>query len=299
MKKVILAALAVVAMASCAKHQSAEGAITAPEEINFTSGVDSRVSGDQWVEGDKIGVLAISENDNAPDADFTYENIMYSADQGGSSTSFSLGEGQTPIIDEQQCGMYILAYYPYNEDYEDLSDDIFNISDQTDLEALIHMSAEAMVEAGETQVDLTFEHSMAKVQFNVSCKASLGTLEGMSFAMSNVQTAGNVFQAGSLNDDTAVYGTIDSAVIDFADDFSTASIEMVLFTTGYYSTKAELIFSFGDSAPYTASFFVTLTAGQIHSYNVIIGADEVEVSGAVITDWGKIDGGELDTEQAS
>ncbi|MFI3316169.1 MAG: fimbrillin family protein [Rikenellaceae bacterium] len=298
MKRVILATLAVVAMASCAKDQSLEGTTDShsTQEITFISGIESRVDGNNWVAGDKVGFYSIQSINDIYIAD----NILYAASSSGSSTSFAVASGQTPLYFPEEADEYavVLAYYPYDEAYTLDCDYQFDCTDQSDLGVVDFLFASDIVYSSDVEnssiVNLDFQHCQSLVKFYFQATGNLTSLEGLSVELRNIQTKG--FPGYSPEDiaqpaENIVYDTIDTAVVNISDDKQTATVEMILFPASEaYPTDAELAISVGGEN-YTAPLITALESGKQHSFLVKVGSIEMTIGDSVITPW---DGAEDD-----
>lgn len=303
MKKIIFIAIALVAVVSCAKQEDNLGGATTTEaqEVKFTSGIVSRTSGNEWEAGDRIGIYTV--DGNASGESMRDVNVQYVADFGGSSTTFSIAEGAKPIClpESSPVQLMLMAYYPYDADHSVDNTYTMEITDQTDLGAIDYMCANAFIlEDGISTVNFDLEHMQALAKFNITGSDTVPSLEGLSFKLENIQTSGVPSEAPSPASDgyeLAQYGTIDSAVVNVADDMQSAAVEMILFPASTtYPTDATIYISV-DGNIYSAPLVTSLLFGKQHTFNITLGADKAEISGAIITDWGNIDGGELEVEE--
>ncbi len=292
MKRVILATLAVVAIASCTKDQSIEGTTDShsTQEITFISGIESRVDGNNWVAGDKVGLYSVQFSNDK----YFAENVLYTASSSGSSTSFAVVSDQTPLYFPSEVEEYTLvcAYYPYDEDFTiDLSYQ-FDCTDQSDQGAVDFLTATAMVYASDAEnssiVNLNFLHAQSLVKFYFQATGELTSLEGLSVELRNIQTKGYPGTSPGYTDqpeENIVYGTIDTAAVRVSDDKQTATVEMILFpASGAYHTDAVLAISVGGKS-YTAPLVTELSSGKQHSFLVKVGSIEMEIGDSVITPW--------------
>lgn len=298
MKRVILATLAVAAMASCAKDQSLEGTTDSlsSQEITFISGIESRVDGNNWVAGDKVGFYSVQFSNDK----YFAENVLYTASSSGSSTSFAVASGQTPLYFPSEVEEYTLicAYYPYDEAFTMDFSYQFDCTDQSDQGAVDFLTATAMVYASDAEnssiVNLDFLHAQSLVKFYFQATGELTSLEGLSVELRNIQTKGYPGTSPQYADQPAenvVYDTIDTAVVIVSDDEQTATVEMILFPASEdYPTDAVLAISVGGES-YTAPLITALESGKQHSFLVKVGNIDMTIGSSVITPW---DGAEDD-----
>lgn len=286
MKRVILATLAVAAMVSCTKQESFEGATSAAQEMKFTSGIESRVDDNEWELGDKIGIVCIDDSV----MEVWASNIAYKADNSGSSTSFSVVSSDPIYFPlSSTFSLTVSAYHPYNEDLKEDGYTTFDISDQSDLSAVDYMEASATVTQDDTDspVAFTFEHKHTRVKFTITALESIESLEGMTFQIENVQTvgvAGVPVDSSSDYYSLAEFGTIDSAVIDVADDGKSATIEMILFPTAN-TTYSTLRMNF-EGKDYIGTLITSFEAGKQQNYTLAMGNNSLDFTGSTIEEWG-------------
>ncbi|MFI3316168.1 MAG: fimbrillin family protein [Rikenellaceae bacterium] len=306
MKKIIIAALAVVAMVSCTKDQSSQGDTpsTEPQAIKFTSGIQSRVDGNLWEAGDKVGIFAAYPIDYETFGQFHYPLSVYSADSAGSSTRLSIDEGYDALTvgdnhDSDRNPLFVMAVYPASCVYFDTTQEYdlysykLDVTDQSDLGALDVVSATAIVsDESTTEVSLSFEHTMAMATFNVVAKDSASSLEGARFEIEDIAIVSDPTGTISWSDYPAEYGTLQGEV-SVADDARSATTTMMLFATAEYEgdtsytyekTDATIKLYVGDEI-YVTAFAAPLFLGYKHTFNLSLGTDSIDFEGATIWAW--------------
>ncbi|MFI3316167.1 MAG: leucine-rich repeat protein [Rikenellaceae bacterium] len=319
MKKAIIAALAVATIASCTKQESFEGATdtTTTQEIKFSSGIQSRVSGGKWELSDQIGIEAyfcinqIHENGaNYVSWNDYYTSTPYRADNAGSWTTFTVESGHSALFfpsfdlteayeyyDEIEAYLEIYAFYPYSIYDEQQGYYKLDISDQSDLDALDVLLGDGSAYGDSSSVELDFYHNMASVKFNIEAESSISSLEGLEFEIENVAVVSDPTYILDWSTYPTEYGTIEG-VVDVADDGLSASVDMILFPTAYYSGDG---FGYTPS-PITVTLKATLNGEALYanlttnfyaemqqSFSLVIGKDTIEVGQATIEEWGEID----------
>ncbi len=321
MKKIIFAALVVAAMASCTKQESVEEVVTqstTAQEIKFSSGIQSRVSGNEWEMDDQIGIYGYQETAYYENGSYWvvmswgnfYSPSPYRADSAGAQSTFSIESGYSPMLypefdfseygeeyEEEYFEVWLSAYafYPYS--VYDAQSDVFalDISDQSDLEALDVLCGYGTLEEGQSSVDLEFYHNMASVQFNIIANETVTSLEGLSFEIENVAVVSDPTSTLRWTTSPTEYGTLEG-VVSVADDSLSAEVDMMLFPTSYYWGE-EYSYEYNYSLTTVtlkvtlngSSFYAPLTTnfyGEMRqTFNIAIGENAIEISGASITDW--------------
>lgn len=327
MKKAIIAALAVATIASCTKQESFEGATdtTTTQEIKFSSGIQSRVSGGKWELSDQIGIkayfyiyTAYEEGYEEGYVDYLswdeyYTSTPYRADNAGSWTTFTVESGHSALFfpsfdlmedyedyeyyDNLDAGLEIYAFYPYSIYDEQQGYYKLDISDQSDLDALDVLLGYGSAYGDSSSVEIEFYHNMASMRFNIEAESSISSLEGLEFEIENVAVVSDPTCILDWSTYPTEYGTIEG-VVDVADDGLSASVDMILFPTAYYSgdglsyifelVTVTLKATLNGEALY-ANLTTILYAEMQQSFSLVIGKDTIEVGQATIEEWGEID----------
>lgn len=313
MKKIIISALAVVAMVSCTKDQSSQGDTpsTEPQAIKFTSGIQSRVDGNLWEVGDKVGIYAVYQIDYEAYGEIHYPLSIYSADSAGSSTTLSVDEGYDALTvgdnhNSEMNPLLIAAVYPASCVYFDTTQvyDYYSfkldVTDQSDISALDVVAATAIVfDESTTEVTLSFAHTMAMVTFNIVADDSVGSLEGTRFEIEDVAVVCDPTDVISSAEYIPDYGTLQGEV-SVADDGRSATTTMMLFATDeyeneyryfedtqsyvYQKTDATIKLYVGDKI-YETAFSTALFIGYKHTFNLSLGTGSIDFEGATISAW--------------
>ncbi len=270
MKKIILSALALVALASCSKDLTND-----PTESNdlvaatFSSSIGTRASGTSWSEGDEIGVFML-RTDEVSDS----ENVPYETAAGDgkfAASSSYIYYPQTGTVD-------FLAYYPYQSGMSDYAYSI-DVSDQDDLEAIDLMVATKLtgVSATNDSQSLAFAHMLCEVNLNISKNETIESLEGLTATFGEVLTT-NTYDVSGLAFDTA--GDADTIDLNVSEDGTTITAILVPQTI-----SAQAITFTVEEKSYVGYLTETLESGKSYTYSVTIGQEIFTVGAATITDW--------------
>ncbi len=321
MKKAIIAALAVATIAGCTKQEIFEGVTdtTTTQEIKFSSGIQSRVSEGKWELSDQIGIEAYFcgyyydpewDLDAYVFWDKYYTSTPYRADVAGSWTTFTVESGNSALFyptidlseyeeeyDDLEVYLDIYAFYPYSIYDEQQQYYMLDISDQSDLDALDVLMGYSSAYGDSSSVELDFYHNMASVRFNIEAMSSISSLEGLEFEIENVAVVSDPTDILEWSEYPTEYGTL-QAVVDVADDGLSATVDMILFPTAYYS-DSEFVFA-PDPVTITlkatlngetlyANLTTTFYAEMQQSFSLVMGKDVIEIGQATISEWGEID----------
>ncbi len=115
MKKIIFAAGALMAIASCTQNEMESGALHEKQEMRFSSAqIATRVAGDAWEAEDEIGIYVMSN------AQVINGNINYYTPAAATSASFlpNLDKGGVQIYYSEVETFDVFAYHPYDLEIE-------------------------------------------------------------------------------------------------------------------------------------------------------------------------------------
>lgn len=298
MRRLTILALAVVAMASCAKEESTY-IDDSSNVVKFTSGAISRVTSDgkdYWEKGDDINIIAIESSVTK------YSNVVYVSDieeDSAQTTGFKFSSGTEIVFPNVASGtMTFYACYPYTT-YQQISNyegnpsygyfvSIANQAGDYDYGNVDFMTANETKSYGsgvtDKNVDFEFSHKLAKVVITVDKNDNLLSLAGLEASVKNIYKERYYSLEGVLYAD--VNSTTTDTAIDLTVSNNTVTAILHPMSVGNCSS-AEFIFSVTEgSKSFTVPFDVTLQAGYIHYYTVDLGNDyPVFKSGSAIEDW--------------
>ncbi|MFI3319114.1 MAG: fimbrillin family protein [Rikenellaceae bacterium] len=307
MKRVIIATLALAAL-GCQSDGggSLSGGST---QVEFTSAtITTRVNaeGDEWVEGDGVGIYMSAAGASSFDADNS--NVLYKANSGGESTTRFVPESDDEaILYLTSSNMDFAAYYPYSAS---LSGMLYSIDSSVQDETLDFMWAEALDQVRGTAIALPFTHRMAKIELIITHRDNLPSLAGLAVSLTGSSTQGSFDittgeLAGSLSASTT---PISLATVSYVEDL--AAEDGYTITTGDEVDRVvataiimpealagDATFTFSvDGRTFTKSLSgVEFLAGKINSYNISLGYEIAYFDGgSTIKSWGaEVDGGEI------
>ncbi len=293
MKRVIIAALALAAMAGCAKEKESEGYNGSGTIVNFSSQSITRTNdaGTEWEADDQIGIFSDGFTDD-------YFNVAYKAKSSAAATDFTLVDGETEILypNAASGSVTFYAYYPYDSAAIEESKTV-DISEQDDLGLIDFMTAAKSVTSYGSDVSLTFEHKLAMVVFDISITAGSGitSLNGLTARLEGIETQGSYCTYGS-NQGTLISGSLTAVddvdlEVSVADDKKSAEITAILHP-GDYSTPL-LIFAL-NGTEHSVYFDAELAAGASHTYTLSVGETITGFGdGCDIGGWNPVTGADL------
>ena len=277
MKKLLVGALALLALTACNQDNKSE--YLQPEAMQFGSNIPAlnlRMANNAFEANDAIGISMTG--------DATATNVEYKTTAGGATATFkpaaaglTFAEGQT---------VNFVSYYPYSANATtDLAIDLTNA--QTDVLYSNNLTGikTAKDATGANHV-LQFTHKLALVSFTMTglpagTTITSAQLEGI------VTTSSMKIADGTLTNGTA-----------------TATQKLQLKNGAFAPTivipatnsNAKLVITLSDGKSYSYTFpSLALQSGKNHKFNVTLasGAITVDQVNGQITDWDIVDGGNV------
>ena len=277
MKKLLVGALALLALTACNKDN--KGECLQQEAMQFGSNIpapDLRMAGNAFEANDAIGISMTG--------DATATNVEYKTTAGGATATFApaatgltFAEGQT---------VNFVSYYPYSASATtDLAIDLTN--DQTDVLYSNNLTniKTAKDATGANHV-LQFTHKLALVSFTMTglpagTTITLAQLEGI------VTTSSMKIADGTLTNGTA------KATQKLQLAAGTFAPTIVIPAT---NANAKLVIKLSDGKSYSYTFAsLALQSGKNHKFNVTLasGAITVDQVNGQISNWDVVDGGNV------
>lgn len=277
MKKLLVGALALLALTACNKDNKSEA--LQQEAMQFGSNIPAlnlRMAGNAFEANDAIGISMTG--------DATATNVEYKTTAGGATATFApaatgltFAEGQT---------VNFVSYYPYSVNATtDLAIDLTN--DQTDVLYSNNLTGIKTAKAtnGANHV-LQFTHKLALVSFTMTglpagTTITLAQLEGI------VTTSSMKIADGTLTNGTA---TATQKIQLAAGTFAPT---IVIPAT---NANAKLVIKLSDGKSYSYTFpSLALQSGKNHKFNVSLasGAITVDQVNGQITNWDVVDEGNV------
>ena len=277
MKKLLVGALALLALTACNKDNKSEA--LQQEAMQFGSNIPAlnlRMAGNAFEANDAIGISMTG--------DATATNVEYKTTAGGATATFApaatgltFAEGQT---------VNFVSYYPYSASATtDLAIDLTNA--QTDVLYSNNLTGikTAKDATGANHV-LQFTHKLALVSFTMTglpagTTITLAQLEGI------VTTSSMKIADGTLTNGTA------TATQKIQLSAGTFAPTIVIPAT---NANAKLVIKLSDGKSYSYTFpSLALQSGKNHKFNVTLasGAITVDQVNGQITDWDVVDGEDI------
>ncbi len=282
MKKQILATLALLTLASCAKESGATDPIdpTNPVAATFTAASITRVASNAWEESDQIGISMVKTTTTTL-ADGNYENIPHTVGAAGESGTFS-PDGTVIYFPVDGSSVDFYAYYPCSTLDVDK-----NIAVSVATQSFSDIDIVAAKAASKTKVAPTvtfadeeaFAHQLSKLTITLKEGAGITSLAGVTTTIKGQYTTAkyNVY-SGSISNE----GNIANITAVTAADGSTA--EAILIPTAAVAGSSIVFTLDGDDYVWDTSSLV-LAQGSEHSYEITITKTGIIVTGAKISDW--------------
>ena len=266
--------------------------ISISTEIEGMSRVASDSDGNQSFEdGDVISVYAWTGTNKegeivAPAKDERVVNNSLNTLSGNS------WEAEPPMLwRDMQEKHYFIGVYPAIEQGKGLDDDLtkyaytLNPADEEASDLLVAVQTDGIL-AGYGSVPLAFTHTMAKVNVNLTYRNQWGVDEN---GQNKVPTVTSVQLANAANQATVNLLTKD--VIP-AESRNNQAIPVVTENTQYSSivipqsgVNQVTIVIDGKNYVYTHSTDIKFESGKVTTINLIVGRDEIKLSGVTVTPW--------------
>ena len=277
MKKLLVGALALLALTACNKDNKSEA--LQQEAMQFGSNIPAlnlRMAGNAFEANDAIGISMTG--------DATATNVEYKTTAGGATATFApattgltFAEGQT---------VNFVSYYPYSASATtDLAIDLSNA--QTDVLYSNNLTGiKTPKDATGANHVLRFTHKLALVSFTMTglpagTTITLAQLEGI------VTTSSMKIADGTLTNGTA------KATQKLQLAAGTFAPTIVIPAT---NANAKLVIKLSDGKSYSYTFpSLALQSGKNHKFNVTLasGAITVDQVNGQITDWDVVDGDDI------
>ncbi len=289
MKKILLSALALVALASCNKEKNYP-VVPNDGSVSFTSGISTRASGTTWHKGDQIGVFmdgATVVEENA--------NVLYTNDsEDGATASFN---SVNPLKYPETGSVNFLAYYPYAATAT-TTEYAVNVQDQSDLTLIDLMVATTSDVAVYTSpVDMTFSHKLSNIAITLT--------EGNGFD-ADTKPFDNNFEVTITGVNTVAKYNLTSGEIT---DISTPTTLLLNGSGATHqgviipqtTTTVNVVITHPEYGVFESVITgVEFLSGKKHPYTAKINALDrsIQMVGATITDWVSVENEDITAEQA-
>lgn len=245
-----------------------EGAETLREEVKFTSGTLTRVSGTAWESGDAIGIYMGSTGTSLATIIDNAANVRFTTTGGSTFTT------TTPIYYPYQGNVDFVAYYPYTATVTGnaLPVDVTDQADQSALEILYSNNATNKPNSA-TAVALQFRHILSKVEFEVELADDMPeeNLDGLRIEIRGINTKGSFSLAtGTLTTNTP--GNV-GVLMDADGEWG----EAIVMPSGAVE-GAHVVFTLADGQTLEAEISGSFTAGQKTVFEATLDRAKLEVS---------------------
>lgn len=286
MKNIFLAALALVALASCSKTESVEISNVWSGELRISSGIETRATETTWEADDTIGVFM--SNTGTTDA-VGLHNTKYSTSSTATSATFTVDADFDELYYPQSGDVDIVAHYPYNSSAT-LSTYPIDVEAQSDLTTIDFMSAKMVgVAKSKTALALKFYHLLSQLKVTLT-PATDGGLTVSDLAAATITVSGTQTSATATlgYDSTEEMPTATFSLSGNTVDLSLAATNSIATFIVVPQTTS---LTFTITVAEVGEFYVTinntkLTPGDEHSYAISVSRTTATIEGATINPWG-------------
>ncbi|MEG0808336.1 MAG: fimbrillin family protein [Alistipes sp.] len=284
-QQIFLLATAAVLLTSCSNNEiEVETISNGRIALQVKSGI-TRASGNQWDDGDQIGIFMTTANtaDNR-------ENVGYTTTKGGTSSTFNATEPTNTIYfpvngDEAT----FEAYYPYRAALENGKKYNITLNDQSSQRAIDLMVATPVTSTKlNPNVGFVFGHKLSKLDLTIKGDGKVVTdemLSGMSITLGAFNRLGSYnIKTGELMIATDV-GTPPVALPVAADGKHAEAIVLPGTQLSQLTLKLKLV---GIENPFTCKLETALNkttdTGKKYNYTITFNGTEIGLS-STVTDW--------------
>lgn len=286
------AALA-LALAACTNDDENlnDGSVAAVINAEISDAVSTRASGTAWAERDEIGIS---------ESRFGYTNVPYRWESGKFTPTGTI------IFFQDDDPTTFSAYYPYDADGGTLTatTDATAQQNQPAIDFLYATGATASTHNPEVNFtdgtkaggkDCSFHHRMSQITltFEAGSGVDFNTIKPTGYTLSGLVLEGSfdTTTGTAETDDATAAQDLDMTLTNGA---LTSSV--ILFP----QTKASIGLSvYYNSQPYTATLTIpdgALKAGNNYTYTVTVRNKDLSVSSATISDWNRVNGGNVNAD---
>ncbi len=274
MKKTLLSVAAIaIALCSCTEKNELN---SVDNEVRISSNIASRAGGTAWEVNDEIGVY-MCETGNINIGQLG-ANVLHTTATGNGVFSST-----TPLY-FPDANVDLLAYYPYNNDpaFNHTSYNV-DVSDQSNFPAIDLMaSRKDNVVKTASFVDLTFDHKLSNVKFNILAGTGVTDADLAGLVVKIKGTCPTT----TYNIETDVFSLPNSVPTDItlqtaADGKSSEGILIPQTLSGVKLVVSTLLYTDFEADITTPTF----ASGQQYVYTVTVNRTEVQIESTTINPW--------------
>ena len=239
-------------------------------DASVFQGVQTRVIGNEWESGDKIGVFAIKNGSTLNEGSIVenYDNLSFSTSGNGQFYQ----DGQAIYYPEDGSAIDFISYYPYKPNLTSYNYPI-DIADQVDLLYSNNLKNATKVNTSNT---LDFNRALSKLAISIEPKGE-GSLEGLSIEIEGLKTKASFSLVdGKLTVDDTANGKL--LLTPTGTNTKKEVTTILLPTTEENSIK--VVFKIGDKVTYKWTIPHLLEGGSLYSYQINLNGLSSDVSPA-------------------
>lgn len=230
--------------------------------------VQTRVVGNNWENGDKIGVFAIDHGSVLKEEAIVenYDNLSFSTTGNGQFRD----DGQSIYYPIDGSAIDFVSYYPYKPNLTSYNYPV-DISEQVDL---LYSNNLTNVTKNNSNNTLDFKRVLSKLAINIEPKGE-GSLAGLTVEVNNLKTKASfsLSNAEFVIDESSV-GSL--TLIPTGTDSKMTASSLLLPTTE--QNTIEVVFKVDDTSIYKWTVPHALESGNIYSYKIRLDGLSSEVT---------------------
>lgn len=280
--RLLLAGLLLLGFASCTDDNDDNANVEVGDAVQFTSaitGMQAKAAGDTWTAGDQVGIYMVKTGSTLVINEA--RNMKYTADAAGKLSA--AGDDAIHYPASENTAVDFIAYHPYQSALDNYTYAI-NVKDQSQPEKidLLYSSNAVGVTNAKSSVNLEFVHKLTKIAFNISAGDGLtdADLNNLKINIIGLNTVAECNLATSQINNVRTKEAITALT---AANGKSSQVIVIPSADVIYDLEFELSNGITFESKGTAP--VTFESGKIHTFNISVGASQVEISEGTITDW--------------
>lgn len=286
-KNYCIVLLAIILFSGCSnEHQDSDNSFDGRIKVNFKSLIQTRLSENQWDEGDDVGVFMYEHESmgTTPTIVDNAFNCKYSAASTGLQPSSSKDELYYPV----EGSVDFIAYYPFGSVSDNcVSVDVSNQMNQSRLDLLYSNNLKDISSSTEA-LTLSFERQMAKIEIIIDASGVVeeDEMEDVpSLVYRNIVTSSAFsLTTGEWIDEKNEQGSID-AVLTYDSEDNLITAGMIMIPQDCSNAQLLLLLPTGKVFSFNMAENSSWEAGYKYTYELSLTQDNSQALKSEISSW--------------
>lgn len=279
--------LASILLSGCShEHHDSDSSFDGRIKVNFKSLIQTRLSGNQWDEGDDVGVFMYEHESmgTAPTVVDNAFNCKYLATSTGLQPSSSKDELYYPV----EGSVDFIAYYPFGAVSDNcVSVDVSNQINQSRLDLLYSNNLKDISSSTEA-LTLSFERQMAKIEIIIDASGVVEENEmedAPSLVYRDIVTSSAFsLTSGSWVNEKNKQGNVD-AVLTYDDEDNLITAGMIMIPQDCSNAQLLLLLPTGKVFSFNMAENSSWEAGYKYTYELSLTQDNSQALKSEISSW--------------